>query len=71
MSQQEAATQLERIKAVEYGGRQPSGWQRRLLMGTALGWSLDRTFDESLAATVDWYRDHRDWWEPLKRRAGL
>jgi dTDP-glucose 4,6-dehydratase len=36
---------------------------------TALGWSLSRTFDDSLAATVDWYRDHRDWWEPLKRRA--
>jgi dTDP-glucose 4,6-dehydratase len=35
---------------------------------TALGWSLSRTFDDSLAATVDWYRDHRDWWEPLKRR---
>ena len=23
-------------------------------------------FDEGLAATVAWYRDHRDWWEPLK-----
>lgn len=37
---------------------------------SALGWSLGRSFDDSLAATVDWYRDHRDWWEPLKRRAG-
>jgi len=37
----------------------------------ALGWSLSRTFDDSLAATVDWYRDHRDWWAPLKERAGL
>ncbi len=37
---QPAATQLERIEAVEYGGRQPSGWQKRLLMGTALSWSL-------------------------------
>lgn len=37
----------------------------------ALGWSLGRSFDDSLAATVEWYRDHRDWWEPLKARAGL
>ncbi len=38
---------------------------------TSLGWSLSRSFDDSLAATVDWYRDNRDWWEPLKKRAGL
>jgi dTDP-glucose 4,6-dehydratase len=38
---------------------------------SALGWSLSRTFDDSLAATVEWYRDHRDWWEPLKAKAGL
>ena len=25
-----------------------------------------RTFDDSLAATVDWYRANREWWEPLK-----
>ncbi len=36
-----------------------------------LGWSLSRSFDDSLAATVDWYREHRDWWEPLKQQAGL
>ena len=30
-----------------------------------------RRFDEALAETVDWYRDNRDWWEPLKARAGL
>ena len=23
--------------------------------------------DEGLARTVAWYRDHRDWWEPLKQ----
>jgi dTDP-glucose 4,6-dehydratase len=38
---------------------------------SALGWSLSRPFDEGLAATVEWYRDHRDWWEPLKRASGL
>ncbi|MEY2457132.1 MAG: dTDP-glucose 4,6-dehydratase [Acidimicrobiaceae bacterium] len=33
---------------------------------TALGWLKQRTLDEALEATVDWYRDNRWWWEPLK-----
>ena len=32
----------------------------------ALGWTPDRDLDEGLAATVDWYRDNRWWWEPLR-----
>ena len=35
---------------------------------TALGWSKQRTLDEALAETVEWYRDNRWWWEPLKAR---
>jgi dTDP-glucose 4,6-dehydratase len=35
---------------------------------TALGWSVQRSFDEALEATVAWYRDNRWWWEPLKAR---
>ncbi|MFQ5557110.1 MAG: dTDP-glucose 4,6-dehydratase [Acidimicrobiales bacterium] len=31
-----------------------------------LGWAPARDFDEALAATVDWYRANRWWWEPLK-----
>ena len=31
-----------------------------------LGWSPRREFEEGLAETVAWYRDRRDWWEPLK-----
>ena len=38
---------------------------------TALGWTLQRDFDAGLEHTVEWYRDHRDWWEPLKARVGL
>ena len=34
---------------------------------TALGWRRQRSLDEALAETVAWYRDHRWWWEPLKR----
>jgi dTDP-glucose 4,6-dehydratase len=37
----------------------------------ALGWKVERDFHTGLAQTVDWYREHRDWWEPLKARAGL
>jgi dTDP-glucose 4,6-dehydratase len=32
-----------------------------------LGYAPRVGFDAGLAATVAWYRDHRDWWEPLKR----
>ncbi len=31
-----------------------------------LGWAPTRTFDEALTETVDWYRDQRAWWEPIK-----
>lgn len=51
------------------------GHDRRYSVDTTkicdLGWTMDRSFDDSLAATVDWYRDRRDWWEPLKAKAGL
>jgi dTDP-glucose 4,6-dehydratase len=35
---------------------------------SALGWRKQRTLDEALEETVDWYRDNRWWWEPLKAR---
>ena len=38
---------------------------------TSLGWELQRDFDAGLEHTVEWYRSHRDWWEPLKQRVGL
>jgi len=36
-----------------------------------LGYQPMVAFDEGLAATVQWYRDRRDWWEPLKSQAAL
>jgi len=46
------------------------GHDRRYSLDTArlrgLGWEPRRTFEEGLAETVEWYRDNRDWWEPLK-----
>ncbi|MFF3332357.1 dTDP-glucose 4,6-dehydratase [Streptomyces sp. NPDC002888] len=37
---------------------------------TELGYHPCRDFTAGLAETVDWYRDNRAWWEPLKRRTG-
>jgi dTDP-glucose 4,6-dehydratase len=32
----------------------------------ALGWTPSRSFDAALRETVEWYRQHTDWWRPLK-----
>jgi dTDP-glucose 4,6-dehydratase len=37
----------------------------------ALGWAPATDFEAGLAATVQWYRDNRWWWEPLRSRAAL
>lgn len=37
----------------------------------SLGYVPQRTFEEGLAETVQWYRDNRQWWERLKERAAL
>ncbi len=37
----------------------------------ALGWAPERDFEEGLAATVEWYRANRWWWEPLRARAAI
>lgn len=49
------------------------GHDRRYLLDSSrlrdeLGWGPERTFDDGLAETVAWYRDHRAWWEPLLDR---
>ncbi|MBS2962465.1 dTDP-glucose 4,6-dehydratase [Actinocrinis puniceicyclus] len=40
-------------------------------ISTELGYTPRVTFDEGLARTVQWYRDNRAWWEPLKAKAAL
>jgi dTDP-glucose 4,6-dehydratase len=32
----------------------------------SLGWRPSRAFGDGLAGTVAWYREHREWWEPIK-----
>ncbi len=36
-----------------------------------LGYAPEVPFDQGLAEVVQWYRDNRAWWEPLKARAAL
>jgi dTDP-glucose 4,6-dehydratase len=36
-----------------------------------LGYQPRVPFDQGLRSTVEWYRDNRSWWEPLKKRAAL
>jgi len=50
------------------------GHDRRYSVDTsrtrALGWEPRWTFSDALAATVEWYRDNRWWWEPLRSPEG-
>ncbi len=50
------------------------GHDRRYLLDATrirkeLGWEPTVGFDDGLAATVAWYAENRDWWEPLRARA--
>jgi dTDP-glucose 4,6-dehydratase len=50
------------------------GHDRRYLLDASkirreLGWEPEIPFAAGLADTVAWYREHRDWWEPLRDRA--
>ena len=46
------------------------GHDRRYSLDTAklraLGWKPHRSLTHGLPETVAWYRDHREWWEPIK-----
>jgi dTDP-glucose 4,6-dehydratase len=50
------------------------GHDRRYLLDSTrlrseLGWEPEIPFEEGLRATVEWYRENRDWWRPLRERA--
>lgn len=40
-------------------------------IGAELGYAPQVTFEDGIKATVDWYRENRAWWEPLKVKAAL
>ncbi|MBI2168753.1 MAG: dTDP-glucose 4,6-dehydratase [Actinobacteria bacterium] len=52
------------------------GHDRRYLLDSSkirrdLGWEPTIEFEAGLRATVEWYADNRDWWQPLKQRAQI
>jgi len=66
-------------KIVEYTGADESlieyvtdrpGHDRRYSLGSekvrGLGWEAQVRFAEGLERTVNWYRDNRPWWEPIR-----
>jgi dTDP-glucose 4,6-dehydratase len=54
---------------IEYVTDRP-GHDRRYSLASekvrALGWEAQVRFDEGLERTVAWYRDNREWWEPIR-----
>jgi dTDP-glucose 4,6-dehydratase len=57
---------------IEYVTDRP-GHDRRYSLGSekvrALGWAAQVRFEEGLERTVAWYRDNREWWEPIRSGA--
>ncbi len=66
-------------KIIEYTGQDESlieyvtdrpGHDRRYSLASekvrALGWEARVRFADGLKLTVDWYRDHTGWWEPIR-----
>jgi dTDP-glucose 4,6-dehydratase len=51
-----------------------AGHDRRYSLDTTklrlLDWQPSRTWEDGIRETVAWYRDKRDWWEPIKRSGG-
>jgi dTDP-glucose 4,6-dehydratase len=49
------------------------GHDRRYSLDTTklrrLGWEPRASFDEGLASTVQWYRDHPEWWRRIKNES--
>jgi dTDP-glucose 4,6-dehydratase len=54
---------------IEYVTDRP-GHDRRYALASekvrGLGWEAQVRFADGLRRTVDWYREHRDWWEPIR-----
>jgi dTDP-glucose 4,6-dehydratase len=52
-----------------------AGHDRRYSLDTtklrSLGWEPRREWNDGIRATIDWYRENRDWWEPIKRSGGF
>lgn len=57
--------------AIEWVADRPGHDRRYSVDSTkirAMGWSPQRSLEEALAETVQWYQEREDWWQPLKER---
>jgi dTDP-glucose 4,6-dehydratase len=52
-----------------------AGHDRRYSLDTAklrsLGWAPSHVWEDGIRGTIDWYRENRDWWEPIKTSGGF
>src|SRR6266540_5286896 len=52
-----------------------AGHDRRYSLDTtklrSLGWDPRRKWEDGIRATIEWYRDNREWWDPIKRSGGF
>ncbi|MBE9376375.1 dTDP-glucose 4,6-dehydratase [Saccharopolyspora sp. HNM0983] len=78
LTNRELTEHLLRVFGLDWSAVQPvadrKGHDRRYSVDHTkivreLGYAPAVDFAEGLAATVDWYRQNRSWWEPLKRAA--
>ncbi|MBI4447591.1 dTDP-glucose 4,6-dehydratase, partial [Candidatus Woesearchaeota archaeon] len=33
-----------------------------------LGWKPEVSFEEGMGKTIEWYKENKGWWEPLKNK---
>lgn len=55
--------------SIEYVKDRPGHDTRYALDATRLrtaGWAPETSFDDGIAQTIAWYRDHRSWWDRIK-----
>ncbi len=67
----EILRQLERPESLIRFVKDRPGHDRRYAIDcskveTELGWKRRWTFEEGLAATIRWYREHAEWWQRVK-----
>jgi dTDP-glucose 4,6-dehydratase len=52
-----------------------AGHDRRYSLDTtrlrSLGWEPRKQWESGIRSTIDWYRENRSWWEPIKRSDGF
>lgn len=67
-----ALLELDASRAKTYVPDRPSHDRRYLLdarkLRRTLGWKPQVDFEEGFRRTVEWYREHVDWWQPLLAR---